>query len=364
MKKVFLYAYDQINLGDDLFIYTIVKRYSNVKFYIWSNRSNKTIFKKLKNLKVIDKDSRFAKILKRIYASLLPRYKSWYEKRCDAVVYIGGSIFIEYDNWKQILSWWQFEAKKYSFYVIGANFGPYKSEDYKKQLQQILEQMKDVCFRDQYSYAMFKDCHNVRYAPDILFSLPMPSVQIVKNRVFISVIDCRYKEEGTNKLEGFSSVYLENMTELIKEYLLNHFTVVLCSFCRKEGDERAVSEIVKMLGDNIPKEKVQTLFYTGKNLYDILQTLASSEYVIASRFHATILGIAAEKPVFPIVYSDKTVRALEDIGFQGNYADIRTKRKIAYGFSLKNLSDNYILPMKDLQREAEKHFIELDKVLR
>ena len=111
MKKVFLYAYDQINLGDDLFIYTIVKRYSNVKFYIWSNRSNKTIFKKLKNLKVIDKDSRFAKILKRIYASLLPRYKSWYEKRCDAVVYIGGSyvfnLEIFFFLWKTVAELWK-----------------------------------------------------------------------------------------------------------------------------------------------------------------------------------------------------------------------------------------------------------------
>lgn len=364
MKKVFLYAYDQVNLGDDLFIYTIVKRYPDVKFYIWSNKKNRKTFKSLKNFKVIDRDSKFAKILKKVYASLLPRYKSWYKKKCDAVVYIGGSIFIEYDNWEQILSWWRYEAEEYPFYVIGANFGPYKSVEYKKQLAKIFVQMKDVCFRDRYSYTMFKECHNVRYAPDILFSLTMPSKQIVKNRVFISVIDCRYKEEGVNKLAEFSSSYLENMAELIEEYLENHFEVMLCSFCHRECDERAVMEIVKMLGKDICEEKVQTRFYTGENLDDILQVLVSSEYVIASRFHAVILGIAAQKPVFPIIYSDKTIRVLQDIGFKGNYADIRKKDKISYDFSLKNLNENYILPKEDLQREAERHFINLDKILR
>ena len=49
MKKVFLYAYDKQNLGDDLFIYTICNRYPKTKFYLWSDEQNKEIFKKVKN---------------------------------------------------------------------------------------------------------------------------------------------------------------------------------------------------------------------------------------------------------------------------------------------------------------------------
>ena len=33
MKKIFLYAYDHINLGDDLFIETIANRYSDTEIY-------------------------------------------------------------------------------------------------------------------------------------------------------------------------------------------------------------------------------------------------------------------------------------------------------------------------------------------
>ena len=107
MKKIFLHAYDQINLGDDMFIHTIVNRYSNVKFYMWSDNQNKMIFKGLKNLTVLNKDSLVLSLFQNIRASFAARYKMWWEQRCDAVVYIGGSIFIEYDNWKQVLNWWE-----------------------------------------------------------------------------------------------------------------------------------------------------------------------------------------------------------------------------------------------------------------
>lgn len=79
------------------------------------------------------------------------------EKRCDAIVYIGGSIFIEYDNWKQILTWWDYEALNRKFYILGANFGPYKTEEYRNKLASIFNNVQDICFRDKYSYNLFSD---------------------------------------------------------------------------------------------------------------------------------------------------------------------------------------------------------------
>ena len=67
----------------------------------------------LPNLKVVDKDSAFVRALQKLRPSLVYRFKAWLEKRCDAVVYIGGSIFMEYPNWENICSWWEYEAKTY-----------------------------------------------------------------------------------------------------------------------------------------------------------------------------------------------------------------------------------------------------------
>ena len=364
MKKVFLYAYDKVNLGDDLFIRTIVMRYPNVQFYLWSEKYNKKNFKDLTNLKVLDKNSIFVNFLKKLRSSLVARYKIRYERNCDAIVYIGGSLFIEYDNWKQILSWWEYEAEHYPFFVLGANFGPYKSGEYREKLESIFEKMQDVCFRDFYSYNIFKNCSKIRLAPDILFSTEMSSARTVEKQIFVSVINCGRKEEGQNKLADFEDRYIKNIVELLEMYIKHGYSVILTSFCRLEGDEEAVEKILSLIKEKVIREKITALFYNGTNYKEVLKTLAESEYILASRFHAAILGIAAGKPVFPIVYSDKTIRVLKDIGFKGNYADIRIGDKIEYEFSYENLKNRLVVPIENLSKQSETHFEILDNVLK
>ena len=81
MRKIFLYAYDRINLGDDLFIRTICNRYPNVKFYLWSKKYNEKVFDDVKNLKVLDKNSKYLTFLYKIHLSFYLGYKSRMEKR-------------------------------------------------------------------------------------------------------------------------------------------------------------------------------------------------------------------------------------------------------------------------------------------
>ena len=144
--------------------------------------------KNLPNLSVIDSNSFFISIIKRVRKSLVARFKRFIQRRCTAVVYIGGSIFIEYDNWKHILAWWNYEAENFPFYVLGANFGPYKNEAFKEAFYNVFAKMKDICFRDTYSYTLFKDCLTVRYASDILFMTDLPKTQLRKRQVFFSII--------------------------------------------------------------------------------------------------------------------------------------------------------------------------------
>ena len=75
-KKAFLYAYDKVNLGDDLFIRTIVNRYPHVHFFMWSDARNKMIFSDLKNLTVIDQKAGKFKKLAKIRPSLVTRFSN------------------------------------------------------------------------------------------------------------------------------------------------------------------------------------------------------------------------------------------------------------------------------------------------
>lgn len=360
MKKIFLYAYDHINLGDDLFIETITDRYKDIEFYFWTNEKNKKVFQEQQNLKIIDENSTKTKLLKKIRPSLEARYKAGIQKKCDAQVYIGGSIFMEYPTWKDIVSWWDYQSNQHPFFVLGANFGPYHTEEYRNEMNRIYAQLKDICFRDTYSKNLFADNDNVRQAPDILFSYPMPKVKENKKQIFISVISYKDKELNSDFNQMTNEEYIEKMAEITSGFTKEGYQVILASFCREEGD----LEAAKAIKNKSKQQENITIFdYDGTNRKQLLEEMSSSVYIIAARFHGTILGLAAEKSVFPILYSDKTKYVLEDLGFHGAYADLRHPDSLSFENAKKNLESEYKIDVTDLVKNAEKHFEKLDEFL-
>lgn len=363
MKKVFLYAYDKQNLGDDLFIETIVTRYPKIKFYLWSDKKNKKNFSCFSNLKIIDKDSWIVQLLNKIRPSLSVRYKAYYLKKATVHVYIGGSIFMEYPTWENIVNWWKYQVERYNFYVLGANFGPYKTEHYKDGMAEVFSKMKDICFRDQYSHQLFQNIDTVRWAPDILFAYPhMPKPKKIKKQLFISPIQCSDKNDS--KLKRAEETYLAMWENILKEYAKQGYQFVFASFCKEEGDINAIQNICRRMDEWISKDNYCILEYNGRNQENILEAMAESEYILASRFHAAILGMAARRPVFPIIYSDKTKYVLEDMNFQGNYADIRDLEGVDFVYSKQNLDDQIIMDVEILKEKAEEHFRVLDQQLK
>ena len=317
MKKLFLYAYDRRNLGDDLFVEYVAGRYPDAKLYIWSGAENEAAYGSIPNLRRIDPDSRVVRLLRKLRPSLVARYRAWLENRCDAVAYIGGSIFMEYPNWETICTWWDYEAKNRPFFVLGANFGPYHTEAYRETMEAIFRNCRDVCFRDKYSAGLFPGV--VRCAPDILFGYPVPKVTEKPNQVFLSVIDCDGRNES-HGLSRFDRGYVANMAALVKQLLAEGKEPVLASFCEAEGDRRGIQKILDAVGD---EPGIRVLCYDGTNRKEMVEALAESGLVIGTRFHAVVLALAAGRPVIPALYSDKTKYMLQDLGFDGTVWDLR-----------------------------------------
>lgn len=356
MKKVYIEAYLFKNLGDDLFVKILTDRYKNVQFYAQTREYyNKLTFNK--NLKIYANLG--VGIINKFFEKFFKEYNFIGRKlknKCDYMVSIGGSIFMEKKDFSKVEKQFSLYDNSKPTYILGANFGPYKTKNYKSYIENILKNMKDVSFRDQKSYQEFNDLKNVRVNSDIVFALDTSKIKIEKNKnVIISVIDCNLKNLSSKK-EAYENMILK----LINKFVNNGYTVTLMSFCKAQGDEKIINSLYKKC-DATTKKYVKKFFYKG-DINNTLKEIASSQVVVGSRFHANIIGLLFKKDIIPIAYSDKTINVLKDLEFHGEVIDIRTIEE----FDVDRLNINALDSKIDLDKQvksANNQFSKLDAAL-
>lgn len=339
--KIYTDAYLAKNLGDDLFIDILTKRYPNHQFYAISKGIKGY---NQKNLKVFT-NPYFFRILKKF------QWEKYLANCYDLVVSIGGSMYMENNDSKR-----DFSLGKNKHYILGSNFGPYQTEEYFQNIYQLFKEADDVCFREKYSYELFKSLPNVRYAPDIVFSMDTENVKITnRKRAIISIISCSRKLE-----EKYTKTYEKKMIELIEFLLQKGYEVCLMSFCKEEKDEEAIELILEHCDESI-RSKIETYYYNG-NIEEALNVMGDSQIIIGSRFHANIIGLLLGKTVIPVLYSDKTKHVLEDMQIQPKIIDIRKLEE----FEVSAISEedlNYHIDITKQKEDAQSHFEKLDKQL-
>lgn len=338
--NIFLKAYTAINLGDDLFIREICNRYKKHLFHLVAKKQYIDIFKNIPNIIVHECN------IKSDEHQLSLEINS----KCDIFVYIGGSIFIEPEtNFEQRLdSLVELIQCNKNFYIIGANFGPYKTKEYYEYIKnKVIANSKGVCFRDKYSYTLFKDMDNVYYAPDVIFGLKIKP-ELPKKEIGISVI---HHLDRKNLKQNYSK-YLIKMQEIVEYFQLNQYTVNLFSFCNYEKDLEAIQKYLDFPDVNI-------IEYNG-NIDTYLAKLNEQEYIIATRFHATILGLTLNKKVLPICYSEKTVNAIKDLNANLVYYTFEDIDKLDVK-DIINIKNNYNLNKQ--KKQSKKQFQFLDKII-
>lgn len=357
LKKVYIEAYLFKNLGDDLFIKIMTERYKNTKFYAQTRESyRKDTFED--NLKLYSNIS--IGIINKLFEKVFHKYNYVGEKlkkQCDYMVSIGGSIFMEKQDFSRVEKQFYIYDNSKPIYILGANFGPYQTKKYKEYVKNILRKSQDVSFRDEKSYKEFEDLKNVRFNSDIVFGLNLDNIQIKnKKNVVISVIECDLKGLSKEK-EGYELLLLQ----FIKSFIKKGYTITLMSFCKRQGDEKVIKSLYKKCTKS-EKNKIKKFYYKG-NINDALDEIAQSEIMIGSRFHANILGFVMKKKVLPIAYSDKTINVLNDLDFKGKVIDIRKleefnidKFLISDIGTLSNIEENI--------KSAKKQFEKLDEVLK
>ncbi|WP_243495812.1 polysaccharide pyruvyl transferase family protein [Priestia aryabhattai] len=359
MKRVMIYAYTQFNLGDDLFIKVLCERYPKTNFVLYAPRRYKVTFKEIKNIIFYPSDSIINRGVNYLFRKLGLNeiIRKVLVRKCNAVVQIGGSLFIQGDNWEDILEHTkEMKPNNKPFYLLGTNFGPYKNNAFYESYKNIFGDYTDICFRDQYSYDLFKDLNNTRLADDIIFQLKTQKIQVQENNIVISVI----KPSIRKHLSQYDEIYYNKVKDIAIYFIEKGYYVTLMSFCELEGDKEAVGKIVDLIPSEF-LEKVKEHYYTT-NIEDTLNVIAQSSFIVATRFHSMILGWVFNKPVFPIVYSEKMTNVMKDVGFKGFYTDFKNINNVKPEQVFECIKTNLIDVSKQVDK-AEEHFSKLDEYI-
>lgn len=345
MKKVFVMAYLRNNLGDDLFVTELINRYPDANFYIdVLDYKYAQVFKDKKNVEIkIEKEENFSKIE-------IDNY--------DGFVYIGGSIFMEggkvYNLDEECLEFIKLCRKKQKpFFYISSNYGPYKTKKYFELSKKTFEECSDICFRDEYSYNLFKDIKTVRYAPDLLFSYKIDNIEKEKNSIGISVIDLSIRDDLKNK----EADYIKFLVNNINNFLNEGKRIYLFSFCKEEKDEIAIKKVQEEIRE---KDRIEIVKYNN-DIERFLNIYKKMEYMICQRFHSLILSCICNQKFFVISYSQKIDNIIDELKLCSNYM----KHKDLKANDIINIKDFSVVEnINIIKKEAEKQFYELDKFLK
>lgn len=355
MKKVLMHGYVANNLGDDLFFEYVAKKYPDIQFDICATKKKIPTFSNVSNINILY-PSNFRLFIYKIINKLLKKQIKLYKINRDyeLSLTVGGSLFIQNKNWEKKAKIFKKKITNKNL-ILGTNFGPFKDERYLEYYKKSFEQFEDICFRDKDSFKLFCGNSNIRYAPDILFGFKPIKLESEK-KIFVSVIKPSIRESLVNLDEN----YYNGIYKLCKDFIKNDFKVILTSFCQDEGDEEAIQYIYGMFNEN-EKKYVEKLYYDGTNRNLIINEIASSEIIIATRFHAMILGWVHEKKVLPILYSDKMLNVIKDVNFDGVYIDLRNKKQ---DYNIANEDIRKLKGVHNLSEESLKHFKVLNLLIK
>lgn len=369
------------NLGDDLFIYTLCKRYQNNRFILCGEHKYKEVFANLTNLTYISTDSILIKWIFRIkklpawfYNFVNKRLRrenckalrgcyEWFSKYSERNILISGSIFMQLHEDRFFQNPYylgEIEYYRRHPYIIGCNFGPYINDEYREFYEKCFYQASQVTFRDRYSDGLFpKDCTS--WAPDILFTFDKSYIKKpkVENYVAISVINLN--KDGEKDDEKAAS-YEKAIAELVCYLQEIGKKVVLLGFCKAQGDDEVIDGIVNRLPS---KNGVSSYCYPQVCADEIVGFLACAETVVASRFHAMVLGWVFEKITVPIVYSEKMTNTILCVN-----PDISVITTEEIKNNSKNLTEIYQecldkkidIDVVELREKAQRHFEMLDVI--
>ncbi|MDR1903176.1 MAG: polysaccharide pyruvyl transferase family protein [Treponema sp.] len=372
-KRILVRAYTGKNVGDDLFLKILFERFPYTRFYLLtSNREYETWKEKYANVSLLY-EKRPAFIIRcmlrlisffdkssfryKYYQIFYFNFYSGLRKGIDAYLLIGGSLFAQYrrgitidDRLHEVIVDALYDIPKY---ILGANFGPFIEPEYIEYYKRVFDKFTDVCFRDYASYSYFKNLRQIRYEKDIVFALNFDKVDAVKRSIGFSVIDLLANRPSRKRRKKHENKYSKIIMELIKYFCDNGYSVYLFSLCKEGGDEQAVKTILTKLPRSMAGG-IRTIAYRG-DLECFVREYMQMEIMIATRFHAMLLSLLADRSMYAFCYEEKMTHVLQDLNYSGGYSTVENIDDVD-GIIQKITNKTYTLPLDAVRKSAAGQF--------
>lgn len=361
--NVYVDIYLAKNLGDDLFLYLLANHFKDIIFTVnFYGRGYDGFLQQFSNVERPSYPLLF-KVLNRLKLYNYIGDAERVSKEYDAYLLLGGSIFREESYWEAVycerLAFAHaFKKKGKPVMVMGANFGPYQSDLFREKYRAFFSICDDVCFRDKWSYNLFGELGCVHYGSDIVFQRSESVVSVPREKVVVySVIDPLHIPTLRNDRRHYFDWIARSMEYMIEK----GYRCELLSFCESEGDLSACESILACVRER-DRHHIKITNYTG-NIEEIIQIISSSSAIVASRFHASILGVITGTKTLPLVYSDKTTQVLNDIRFSGEIIRIERSEQYDIDTVMSELLEKAqsFEPMNVLAQSALNHFNFLER---
>jgi polysaccharide pyruvyl transferase WcaK-like protein len=151
--------------------------------------------------------------------------------------------------------------------------------------------------------------------PDIAFDLPSPSTSENRTRRIIAIGLMSYNgwHDNTATNTDIYDRYLENISEFAHFLLAENYTVRILS--GDEYDQKAIEALLKKLPEAaVTGPDAAVIAEPAHSIHDVLDQVAGSDAVIASRYHNIVAALIANKPTMSIGYAAKNDALLAQMG--------------------------------------------------
>jgi len=332
MKKIFVKAFLEKNLGDDIMLIELFRHFPNFYFYLsCSNRymnQYKRFFSGYPNVEMTGVQLYQISVFGNGYFA--------------GIVQIGGSILQGtrlkgcFYRWRNICA--IIKQKKYgTFYnIIGCNTGPFINKVTQKFVEAEIKSATCISLRDRMSFDYVKGIHykgKAVYADDIV----MGYVSKLKEEI-------DYKKEQRLGISVMLPINLKSQKQrVIDSYiqLADHYIlktgnpVSLLCFNMGSQDDYSIAKAVKM--GSAYCSQIKIICYQQSNIRDMINNIAQCSNMIAVRFHSLIIGCVLNLNVFPISYSEKTENILDDWGYTGCRVNMKEFLSADYDSLVNNI---------------------------